>query len=159
MYSAHIQSDGPGKKGDYRPLDCIRETCDRPMVYPKGTSHRRRHEFIIYTWTNLKPVNLETSPRISFDLETSPIFRRLHHQVRKVREIMAGGGNFIGRVISYVANELIVNGLSNSHAFQRFAVRTSKRIENISKMAAESKEKVAQHMEELSKNSDTFKKP
>ncbi|KAL0783802.1 hypothetical protein Bca101_000047 [Brassica carinata] len=67
---------------------------------------------------------------------------------------MAGGGNFIGRVISYVANELIVNGLSNSHAFQRFAVRTSKRIENISKMAAESKEKVAQHMEELSKNSD-----
>ncbi|CDY11205.1 hypothetical protein BRARA_C00036 [Brassica rapa] len=72
---------------------------------------------------------------------------------------MAGGGNFIGRVISYVANELIVNGLSNSHAFQRFAVRTSKRIENISKMAAESKEKVAQHMEELSKNSDTFKKP
>ena len=74
-------------------------------------------------------------------------------------EIMAGGGNFIGRVISYVANELIVNGLSNSHAFQRFAVRTSKRIENISKMAAESKEKVAQHMEELSKNTDSFKKP
>ncbi|KAF2614649.1 hypothetical protein F2Q70_00006983 [Brassica cretica] len=84
---------------------------------------------------------------------------------------MAGGGNFIGRVISYVANELIVNGLflifdmalnlntAYPHAFQRFAVRTSKRIENISKMAAESKEKVAQHMEELSKNSDTFKKP
>ncbi|KAF3622365.1 putative trypsin inhibitor 1-like [Capsicum annuum] len=28
---------------------------------------------------------------------------------------MAGGGNFIHRVISYVANELIVNGLSNRH--------------------------------------------
>lgn len=28
---------------------------------------------------------------------------------------MAGGGNFIGRVISYVANELIVNGLSNRY--------------------------------------------
>uniref|UniRef100_A0A1J3JUA8 Uncharacterized protein n=2 Tax=Noccaea caerulescens TaxID=107243 RepID=A0A1J3JUA8_NOCCA len=72
---------------------------------------------------------------------------------------MAGGGNFIARVISYVANEVIVNGLANSHAFQRFAVRTSKRIENISKLAEESKQKVAQHMEELSKNTDSFKKP
>ncbi|CDP06463.1 unnamed protein product [Coffea canephora] len=45
---------------------------------------------------------------------------------------MAGGGNFIHRVMSYVANELIVNGLANSPAFQRFAVRTSKRIENVS---------------------------
>ena len=26
---------------------------------------------------------------------------------------MAGGGNFIHRVMSYVANELIVNGLAN----------------------------------------------
>lgn len=26
---------------------------------------------------------------------------------------MAGGGNFIHRVLSYVANELIVNGLAN----------------------------------------------
>ncbi|VVB12856.1 unnamed protein product [Arabis nemorensis] len=67
---------------------------------------------------------------------------------------MAGGGNFFGRVFTYLANELIVNGLANSHAFQRFAVRTSKRIENISKMAAENKEKVAQHMEEISKNMD-----
>ncbi|CAH2074587.1 unnamed protein product [Thlaspi arvense] len=71
---------------------------------------------------------------------------------------MAGGGNFIARVVSYVANELIVNGLANSHAFQRFAVRTSKKIENISKMAAENKERVAQQMEEISKNMDSFKK-
>ncbi|XP_019084609.1 PREDICTED: uncharacterized protein LOC109128418 [Camelina sativa] len=71
---------------------------------------------------------------------------------------MAGGGNFIARVISYVANEFIVNGLANSHAFQRFAVRTSKRIENLSKMAAESKEKVAQQMEEVAKNIDSMKK-
>ncbi|ESQ40076.1 hypothetical protein EUTSA_v10015199mg [Eutrema salsugineum] len=69
---------------------------------------------------------------------------------------MAGGGNFIARVVSYVANELIVNGLANSHAFQRFAVRTSKRIENISKL--ENKVKVAQQMEEISKNMDSFKK-
>ncbi|CAH2074591.1 unnamed protein product [Thlaspi arvense] len=45
-----------------------------------------------------------------------------------------------------------------SHAFQIFAVRTSKRIENISKMAAENKERVAQQMEEISKNMDSFKK-
>lgn len=37
-------------------------------------------------------------------------------------EIMAGGGNFIGRVISYVANELIVNGLSNRYALSIFWV-------------------------------------
>lgn len=35
---------------------------------------------------------------------------------------MAGGGNFIGRVISYVANELIVNGLSNRYALSIFWV-------------------------------------
>lgn len=28
---------------------------------------------------------------------------------------MAGGGNFIARVISYVANEFIVNGLANRY--------------------------------------------
>ncbi|KAL0451004.1 UNVERIFIED_CONTAM: hypothetical protein Slati_1656800 [Sesamum latifolium] len=45
---------------------------------------------------------------------------------------MAGGGNFIHRVVSYVANELIVNGLANSPRFQRFAVRTSKKLEEYS---------------------------
>ncbi|KAL3536536.1 hypothetical protein ACH5RR_004997 [Cinchona calisaya] len=62
---------------------------------------------------------------------------------------MAGGGNFIHRVVSYVANELIVNGLANSPAFQRFAVRTSKRIEDISLKAAGVKKEVS---EQLSKN-------
>ncbi|CAN8257421.1 unnamed protein product [Cochlearia groenlandica] len=71
---------------------------------------------------------------------------------------MAGGGNLFGRVFTYLANELIVNGLANSHAFQRFAVRTSKRIENISKLAEESKDKLAQQIEEISKNADSFKK-
>ncbi|KAF1883855.1 hypothetical protein Lal_00038347 [Lupinus albus] len=45
---------------------------------------------------------------------------------------MAGGGNFVHRVLSYVVNELVVNGLANNPAFQRFAVRTSKKIEDIS---------------------------
>lgn len=36
---------------------------------------------------------------------------------------MAGGGNFIGRVISYVANELIVNGLSNRYpTYSHFSI-------------------------------------
>ncbi|XP_027069705.1 uncharacterized protein LOC113775081 [Coffea eugenioides] len=67
---------------------------------------------------------------------------------------MAGGGNFIHRVMSYVANELIVNGLANSPAFQRFAVRTSKRIENVSVKAAEVKKKVS---EQVAKNFESFK--
>ncbi|KAF2580286.1 hypothetical protein F2Q68_00000037 [Brassica cretica] len=45
---------------------------------------------------------------------------------------MAGGGNFIGRVISYVANELIVNGLSNRYALSIFWVRpTSDGLEKV----------------------------
>ncbi|KAL5721005.1 AMP deaminase [Ranunculus cassubicifolius] len=43
---------------------------------------------------------------------------------------MAGGG-FMARVLHYVINEALVNGLANSPTFQRFAVRTSKRIENV----------------------------
>lgn len=33
---------------------------------------------------------------------------------------MAGGGNFIARVISYVANEVIVNGLANRYFHSDF---------------------------------------
>ncbi|KAK3422636.1 hypothetical protein EUGRSUZ_G03069 [Eucalyptus grandis] len=44
------------------------------------------------------------------------------------------GGNFLHRVISYVANEIVVNGLANSPAFQRFAVRTSKRLEELGEL-------------------------
>ncbi|KAG5243113.1 UvrABC system protein [Salix suchowensis] len=44
------------------------------------------------------------------------------------------GGNFMHRVLSYVVNELVVNGLANSPAFQRFAVKTSRRIDDISNL-------------------------
>ncbi|XP_047307039.1 uncharacterized protein LOC124910439 [Impatiens glandulifera] len=67
------------------------------------------------------------------------------------------GGNFLHRVISYVANELIVNGLSNSPAFQRFAVRTSKRIQDVSNAAAKKKEQLAEQMKDISKNIEHFK--
>ncbi|XP_039013037.1 uncharacterized protein LOC120142400 [Hibiscus syriacus] len=62
------------------------------------------------------------------------------------------GGNFMHRVISYVVNELVVDRLANSHAFQRFAVRTSKKIEDISSIAAKKREELAEQMKEISKN-------
>ncbi|GAB4857328.1 hypothetical protein Ancab_015236 [Ancistrocladus abbreviatus] len=62
------------------------------------------------------------------------------------------GGNFMHRVISYVVNELVVNGLANSPAFQRFAVRTSRKIEDISNMAAQKRRELAEQVEEFSKN-------
>ncbi|KAI8557036.1 hypothetical protein RHMOL_Rhmol05G0303000 [Rhododendron molle] len=65
--------------------------------------------------------------------------------------IMAGG-NFMHRVMSYVVNELVVNGLANSPAFQRFAVRTSKRLEDISNKAAQTREELAKQLKEASKN-------
>ncbi|KAG9147918.1 hypothetical protein Leryth_003514 [Lithospermum erythrorhizon] len=70
---------------------------------------------------------------------------------------MAGGGNFMHRVISYVANELIVNGLANSPAFQRFAVRTSKRMEDLSSIAAQKKKEIAEQIKDLSKNIESKK--
>ncbi|OUZ99122.1 hypothetical protein BVC80_9077g55 [Macleaya cordata] len=66
---------------------------------------------------------------------------------------MAGGGNFMNRVISYLVNELVVNGLANSRTFQRFAVRTSKRMEDISTFAA----KKRQQMKDLTKNFESPK--
>ncbi|KAI8014116.1 hypothetical protein LOK49_LG05G00210 [Camellia lanceoleosa] len=67
------------------------------------------------------------------------------------------GGNFMHRVISYLVNEVVVDGLANSPAFQRFAVRTSKRIENISNTAAQKKQELADQMKDLSKNFENFK--
>ncbi|KAL3732390.1 hypothetical protein ACJRO7_029109 [Eucalyptus globulus] len=60
------------------------------------------------------------------------------------------GGNFLHRVISYVANEIVVNGLANSPAFQRFAVRTSKRLEEVSNMAAQKRREIADKVKDLS---------
>lgn len=45
-----------------------------------------------------------------------------------------------------------------SRAFQRFAVRSSKRIEDLSKMAAEKKIDITEQMKDFSKNvQETFK--
>ncbi len=70
---------------------------------------------------------------------------------------MAGGGNFVHRVMSYVVNELIVNSLANSPSFQRFAVRTSKRIEDVSSKAMQKKQELAEQLKDISKNMESFK--
>ncbi|GMP85894.1 hypothetical protein CsSME_00038884 [Camellia sinensis var. sinensis] len=67
------------------------------------------------------------------------------------------GGNFLHRVISYVVNEVVVNGLANSPAFQRFAVRTSKRIEDLSIKAAQTKRELTEQVKDLSRNFEVLK--
>ena len=54
------------------------------------------------------------------------------------------------RVISYLANEIIVNGLANSPAFQRFAVRTSKQLEEVSNVAVRKRQEIAEKVKNLS---------
>ncbi|CAI0539607.1 unnamed protein product [Linum tenue] len=62
------------------------------------------------------------------------------------------GGNFMHRVFSYVVNELIVNSLANSPSFQRFAVRTSKRLEDVSSLAGKTKQELAERMRNVTDN-------
>ncbi|KAI9116083.1 hypothetical protein K1719_013013 [Acacia pycnantha] len=71
---------------------------------------------------------------------------------------MAGGGNFMHRAISYVVNELVVNSLANSPAFQRFAVRTSKKIEDAAIKGTQMKQEVTELFKDLSKDVESFKK-
>lgn len=61
------------------------------------------------------------------------------------------------RVVSYLVNELLVNSLANSPAFQRFAVRTSKRIDDISTIAVKKRQELAEQMKDLSKNFESNK--
>ncbi|KAH7658905.1 hypothetical protein IHE45_17G120200 [Dioscorea alata] len=68
------------------------------------------------------------------------------------------GGNFLGRVIGYFVNEIVVEGLANNPTFQRFAVRTSKAIEEVSNKAAQVREEIVEQMKDASKNVDSFKK-
>ena len=72
-------------------------------------------------------------------------------------ETLMSGGNFMHRVISYVVNEVLVNSLANSPAFQRFAVRISRRMEDISNKAAQKRQELAEQVKELSKNFESPK--
>ena len=53
---------------------------------------------------------------------------------------------FITRVVNYVANEIIVKGLSNSRTFQKFAVRTNKQYEELNKHGTD---KISKTLEEI----------
>lgn len=56
---------------------------------------------------------------------------------------------FISRVVNYVANEIIVKGLSNSRTFQKFAVRTNKQYEELNKHGTD---KISKTFEDIVKN-------
>lgn len=55
---------------------------------------------------------------------------------------------FIRRVADYVANEILIKGLANSRAFQKFAVRTNKQYEDLHKKGTD---QITQALEELAK--------
>jgi hypothetical protein len=57
--------------------------------------------------------------------------------------------NFIQRVANYIANEVLVKGLAQSRTFQRFAVRTDARLQDMHKTG---KETLASVQEELARN-------
>ncbi|OAY84066.1 uncharacterized protein LOC109710533 [Ananas comosus] len=68
------------------------------------------------------------------------------------------GGNFLGRVVGYLVNEIVVEGLANNRAFQRFAVRTSKLVEEMSSKAAQVREELSEQLKDASRNFDSFKR-
>jgi hypothetical protein len=59
---------------------------------------------------------------------------------------------FFQRVANYVGNEIIVKGLAESKAFQRFAVRSNKTYEDYAKQGTE---KLNETIEELAKQAGT----
>lgn len=48
------------------------------------------------------------------------------------------------RVAQWLANEIIVKGLANNPAFQRFAVRSSEQAKNLTKQASEAAKNLAE---------------
>mmetsp|Transcript_6774 Transcript_6774/g.7239 ORF Transcript_6774/g.7239 Transcript_6774/m.7239 type:complete len:120 (+) Transcript_6774:145-504(+) len=53
---------------------------------------------------------------------------------------------FITRIVNYVANEVIIKGLSNSRTFQKFAVRTNKQYEELNKQGTDKLTKTLEEM-------------
>ncbi|KAF5191667.1 hypothetical protein FRX31_018744 [Thalictrum thalictroides] len=67
-------------------------------------------------------------------------------------------GNLISRAISYAVNEVIVQGLANNHSFQRFAVRTSKKLEDVAQMAAKTRQGLNEKTREIFENIDSTRR-
>lgn len=60
--------------------------------------------------------------------------KRQKHKEKKGKKM---SNQFIQRLVNYVANEIIIKGLANSRTFQRFAVRTNKQYEDMTKQGME----------------------
>lgn len=56
---------------------------------------------------------------------------------------MAPGGSFFARILASLLNDVLVKGLAENPAFQRFAVRTSQQIKQMQKTAEDSAKAVA----------------
>lgn len=54
-----------------------------------------------------------------------------------------GPGSLFGRVLQWLANEVIVKSLANNPAFQRFAVRSSQQAKEITKTASQAVRNIA----------------
>jgi hypothetical protein len=59
--------------------------------------------------------------------------------------------SFLQRVLSYVFNEVLVNGLANNRTFQRFAIKTTHMVEELSKKGAEKQGQVTDRASEFAK--------
>lgn len=55
-----------------------------------------------------------------------------------------GPGSFFGRVLQWLANEVIVKSLAENRGFQRFAVRSSEQAKQMSKSASEAVRNIAE---------------
>ncbi|PIA59478.1 hypothetical protein AQUCO_00400395v1 [Aquilegia coerulea] len=68
------------------------------------------------------------------------------------------GGNLIARIFSYAINEVLVQGLANNHSFQRFAVRTSKKLEEAAQMAAKTRQGLNEKTREIFESMDSTRR-
>lgn len=58
---------------------------------------------------------------------------------------------FFLRIANYLANELIVKGLANNRAFQRFALRTADHVDKLKTTGVEHSDKVRARRAEIEK--------
>jgi hypothetical protein len=65
---------------------------------------------------------------------------------------MSGRGNFLARVVQYVVNELVVDRLANNVSFQRFAVMSSKAIEDVAQKGLQAREELTHQLKVYSES-------
>jgi len=59
------------------------------------------------------------------------------------------GGSIFQRVFQYVAQELIVDNLANNPSFQRFAVRSSKALEELAQKGVQVRKQLSEQMQDI----------